>query len=125
MSELASANHLDDVRALIGRHGWAVQAVEGEGITPHAYTVGLTGRGAPELLVIGLPGRVAAAVLNRVAPAWLAGEIPLGGRLDLVIGDSIRSADVLLHAGGLAVVAAAVYGPDRVAVAELVWTREA
>ncbi|MFD1937566.1 MULTISPECIES: DUF4262 domain-containing protein [Nonomuraea] len=55
---LAESNLLHDVAAGIQLHGWIVHAVEGEGITPYAYTVGLISQGRPELLV-------AAAVYDR------------------------------------------------------------
>ncbi|GAA2685483.1 DUF4262 domain-containing protein [Nonomuraea recticatena] len=116
--------HLAAVVDGVRRHGWIVQAVEGEGITPYAHTVGLLSIGMPELLVVGLPGPVAAHLLNAVAPRWMAGQIPLGGRVTVMVGDTPRTADVVWHTGGLAVAAAAVYGRENVAAAELVWTRE-
>ncbi|MFI6289996.1 DUF4262 domain-containing protein [Nonomuraea sp. NPDC050790] len=121
---LAISGHLADVAGGVARHGWIVQAIEGEGIRPYAHTVGLLGHGMPELLVTGLQSPAAAHLLNSIAPRWLAGEFRLGSTVAVVVGDAVRSADVLLHAGGLAAVASALYGKEHTMVAELVWTRE-
>lgn len=58
--------YLDVLRATIRDHGWAVQYVESEN-RPFAYTVGLPGRGLPELLMTGLPADTACRVLNSIA----------------------------------------------------------
>lgn len=58
--------YLDVLRATIREHGWAVQYVESEN-RPFAYTVGLHGRGLPELLMTGLPADTACRVLNSIA----------------------------------------------------------
>lgn len=70
---------------LIKRYGWAVQHV-GSGACsvpgccgppdaqPFAYTIGLHGRGHPELLIFGLGFEVGAKVLNDVARRVVAGR---------------------------------------------------
>nr|WP_156686303.1 DUF4262 domain-containing protein [Mycobacterium sp. Marseille-P9652] len=58
--------YLDELRATILDHGWAVQYVESEN-RPFAYTVGLHGRGLPELLMTGLPPDTSCRVLNSIA----------------------------------------------------------
>jgi Domain of unknown function (DUF4262) len=61
-------DYLDFMRDLVDAHGWAVQAVERDRIhPPWAYTVGLTARGLPELVVTGMSARRAQDVLNDVA----------------------------------------------------------
>src|SRR5450631_2057031 len=61
-------DYVDHLRTLITRLGWAVQGVERDRIhPPWAYTVGLTPRGLPELVVTGLPLRQATGLLNGVA----------------------------------------------------------
>ncbi len=59
-------DYLDVLRDIIADHGWAVQFVE-DGSRPFAYTVGLSGRGLPELLVTGLQPRTSARLLNSIA----------------------------------------------------------
>lgn len=59
-------DYLDVLRTIIADHGWAVQFVEDES-RPFAYTVGLSLRGLPELLITGLQPRKSAHVLNSVA----------------------------------------------------------
>lgn len=59
-------DYLDELRATIRDHGWAVQFVECEK-RPFAYTVGLHQLGLPELLITGLPAGAAARVLNCIA----------------------------------------------------------
>ena len=71
-------DYLAEVRATMLEHGWAVQFVEDDRV-PFAYTVGLTGRGLPELLVTGLPPQRAARLLNRVAQTAVGGDPPTAG----------------------------------------------
>jgi hypothetical protein len=59
-------DYLDELRAKILEHGWAVQYVENDR-TPYAYTIGLHDHGLPELLVTGVAPRRAQRLLNRVA----------------------------------------------------------
>src|SRR5262249_52869691 len=65
--------YLDELRATIRIHGWAVQGVEDDRL-PYAYTIGLHDRGLPELLVTGLPPEGAAGLLNDVAGAAVDGR---------------------------------------------------
>ncbi|MBX9640953.1 MAG: DUF4262 domain-containing protein [Mycobacteriaceae bacterium] len=59
-------DYLNVLRGIIAENGWAVQFVE-DGSRPFAYTVGLSLRGLPELLITGLQPRESARVLNSVA----------------------------------------------------------
>jgi hypothetical protein len=61
-----AAEYQDMLRDTIRDHGWAVQYVESDR-RPLAYTVGLHGRGLPELLITGLTPDVACRVLNSLA----------------------------------------------------------
>lgn len=58
--------YLEELRATIEDHGWAVQYVESDK-RPLAYTVGLHARGLPELLMTGLSAEVSCRVLNSIA----------------------------------------------------------
>jgi len=58
--------YLEELRAMIADHGWAVQYVESDN-RPSAYTVGLHARGLPELLMTGLSAEVSCRVLNSIA----------------------------------------------------------
>lgn len=58
--------YLDILRDNIADHGWAVQYVE-DGRRPFAYTIGLHGRGLPELVITGLPAHTSARLLNSIA----------------------------------------------------------
>ena len=69
-----------DVRAdmfrTIEKYGWLVQYVEAEpGYASFAYTVGLTGKDAPELYVTGLDPQAAATLLNDAGRTILQGDL--------------------------------------------------
>ena len=53
---------LADIEGLVARYGWAIRHVLADTAGGHAafsYTVGLTSRGWPELIITGLPSTVA------------------------------------------------------------------
>ncbi len=69
-----------DVRAdmfrTIEKYGWLVQYVEAEpGYASFAYTVGLTGKDAPELYVTGLDPQATATLLNDAGRTILQGDL--------------------------------------------------
>lgn len=64
--EATAEEYLDEVYGIMLMHGWAVQHVECER-RPFAYTVGLTRRGLPELVVTGLSPRRGQRLLNIAA----------------------------------------------------------
>lgn len=68
--------YLDKVQNLIKTHGWAIQGV---GSTPaFFYTVGLAARHSlPEIVVMGLPFRVAQDILNKLAQRLVEGKLVL------------------------------------------------
>lgn len=120
-------NHDDydkKVQSAIDAHGWAVQAVapatDDDG-APFAYTVGMTVRSLPELLIYGLPSEVATVVLN-AAGARMGEDGPLqdGQRLsgliqnyDLAVVDAVHTHDLAM--------ARRFYGNDQVQAIQLVW----
>lgn len=118
---LPGGDYLDQVRATIRAYGWAVQHVDEPGHTiDHAYTVGMTGLGGPEVLVCGVPARDAAALLNRVAPQIMSGALPVGSHFVAPVGAAERVAHTVIHDGGLCLVAAAIYGAGAVRCVEIV-----
>lgn len=74
------ADYLDYMRGLIARFGWAVQGVERDKIhPPWAYTMGLTPRRRPELVVTGMPLAEATDLLNDVAAHVMHAAAPQPG----------------------------------------------
>jgi Domain of unknown function (DUF4262) len=104
-------DYLDHVRRLITRHGWAVQGVEGTRLyRPWAYTVGLTPRGKPELVVTGLSLARATRLLNDIAAHVLHATPPAAGeQVALRGGPLIEIVDVAVPTAHLDV-AVALYG---------------
>jgi hypothetical protein len=86
------------LRETIAEHGWAVQAVFGEGDEPpFAYTVGLRRfDGHPELLVVGLPEHASSSVLNQLGDRVRAGARLVAGVIvdDLLPGYPLGFVDV-------------------------------
>ncbi|OLT21247.1 hypothetical protein BJF81_15615 [Ornithinimicrobium sp. CNJ-824] len=116
---------LDELRAMIDTHGWAVRnVVDPEPARCLSYTVGLTRHGHPEVVLTGLPPDVATAFLN------LAGEIVVreGGRFvagepttELADGPALPVLAVTDLSGLTA--ARSLYGP--VEALQVVWTDSA
>ena len=84
------ATHEDYLKTVvlptIDRHGWMVQAVGGSRLyAPFAYTVGLTAKGLPDLVVTGVRDQPAAVLLNAVATELVAHgrRVRHGDSLDL------------------------------------------
>jgi hypothetical protein len=83
-------DYLDELRAKMLEHGWAVQHVENDR-TPYAYTIGLHDHGLPELLVTGVSPRRAQRLLNRVARNAMRDAPPTpGDRIQLPAGPLIE-----------------------------------
>ena len=73
--------HLATLRRCIDARGWAVQAVERDRAhPPWAYTVGLTLRGLPELVVTGMPVLRAGRLLDDTAEHLEHSCLPAPGR---------------------------------------------
>ncbi|MFP5218882.1 MAG: DUF4262 domain-containing protein [Actinomycetes bacterium] len=109
---------MTDLRQALDEHGWLVV----DGPDGAASTVGLTPRGLPELVVLGLPTDVGGALLHDLAERLLSGDLagegvgdgePIDGLLD-------GRAPVLLTVDrDLPSPAAEVYGTAR--LRQLVW----
>lgn len=69
------AQHLQDIQDLIRDHGWAVQTIMTN--PAYSYTVGLSKKGFPEIVVMALPFETAEVVLNHVARELIAGKLVL------------------------------------------------
>lgn len=112
------------VQSAIDAHGWAVQGVfpstDDDG-APFAYTVGMTARSLPELLIYGLPSQVATLVLN-AAGARMGEDGPPqdGQRLSGLIANYDLAVVNAVHTRDLAM-ARRFYGNDQVRAVQLVW----
>ncbi|MGC4808741.1 DUF4262 domain-containing protein [Micromonospora sp. DT233] len=112
--------HIDDI-------GWSVTAVlpdHDEAHAPFAYTIGLTERGLPELVIAGLDPLTAQTLLNDMAHRVYQRAQPLTAdhRVeDLLLGyDAViieGQATEALHPGA----AYARYGKDHVRLQQVVW----
>lgn len=63
---------LVDITALVSRYGWAIRHVLSDtasGQASFSYTVGLTSRGWPELVITGLPAPVAETFIRNAVDA--------------------------------------------------------
>jgi hypothetical protein len=66
-----------DIERFLESPGWAVIGVfsdRGNNVPGFSYTVGLTARGLPELITLGLPSDAAHHILNDAARRLLAGN---------------------------------------------------
>jgi hypothetical protein len=74
-------NIQQDIADKIAQHGFMVMAVGGSHTEPSfAYTIGLTERGHPELIVFGLSARYAHQIIHNVL-VEMASEVPADGVL--------------------------------------------
>jgi hypothetical protein len=112
---------------LIARYGWAVTAVlptPTDPGTPFAYTVGLTERAQPELVIAGLDPLIAQALLNDLAQRVVDDHTHLthGQRLpDLIAGYDAVLVDGPITEDLYPGSAIGRYGADRVALRQIVW----
>lgn len=118
---LTYPEYLAQMAALADEYGWAVQGVERERHRPPwAYTVGLTPRGRPELLITGLPLRRSTELLNRMGAELLHRETPVAGeQMRLADGPLVEFVPVE-HPDVHLLTAFALYGPD-VRGLQMVW----
>lgn len=78
------------LRALIAEHGWAVVGVEHD-FVPFAYTVGLTEKGLPELLLEGIgPMTGGQAILNELAERQIKAGAFEDGQVTQAEGRQLR-----------------------------------
>jgi hypothetical protein len=114
-------DYLDHMRALMVRHGWAVQQVEGDRIhPPYAYTLGLTDCGLPELVITGMALSRAARLLNRVAEHTIHAEPPAAGEQIPLVGGPLVEIVELPHPDAHLDTAVALFGRTLRAL-QLVW----
>jgi Domain of unknown function (DUF4262) len=120
---VARADYVDFMQWLMIDHGWAVQFVERDRIRPsYAYTVGLTARDSPELLVTGLSSGRAARLLNAAAEHLCHADAPRPGerfRLELpgsLLIEVVRVAEPSVH-----LVTATEFFGDQVRALQLVY----
>lgn len=80
-----ATEYLERLQQLIDTHGWAVQAVTTK--PSFAYSVGLTERGLPELVICGMPLNIAQHLINDLATRLTQGALSLeqGRRYDDVL----------------------------------------
>lgn len=62
------------MEAMIARYGWAVLGVGDDPL--FAYTVGLADKGLPEIIVIGLPMKIAHQFLNELGRRFTSTGVP-------------------------------------------------
>jgi hypothetical protein len=106
------ADALDHMAGLVEQYGWAIQFVERDrDRPPFAYTLGLTLRGLPELVVTALSARRSWQLLNEEAARVVVEGPPRQGQR-LVLSDG-RAAEVvaLPHPDAHLFVATDLYGP--------------
>jgi hypothetical protein len=90
-------DYLGQLARIIVETGWAVQVVERDRLRPpYAYTIGLTARLKPELVVTGLTARRSAGLLNDVAAHLLHAdaEPEPGEQIQLTGGPLIEFVEV-------------------------------
>lgn len=120
-------------KRLIDKYGWTVMGIfptENSPGTPFSYTVGLTAKGLPELVIAGLDPRSAQPMLNHLATLAVAkeGGFEVGERVSgviekydfVIVSDSIGDSVESLFPGW----AIAMYGP-RVTLQQAVWPDKA
>jgi hypothetical protein len=119
--ESSHQDSLDHMQGLIDRFGWAVVGVEDDGIHPPvAYTLGLTPRGRPELVVTGLPPRRATWLLNAVASYALDTAVPRPGESVQVEGGPLMEVVRVAEPSAHLFTAVEFYGPGIQAL-QLAW----
>ena len=111
--ESSHQDYLDHMQGLIDRFGWAVVGIEDDQVhPPWAYTLGLTPRGRPELVVTGLPLPHATWLLNTVASYMLDDAVPLPGDEVLVEGGPLMEVVRVTEPTAHLVTAVELYGPE-------------
>jgi len=112
-------DYLDELRARMLGHGWALQYVESDQV-PFAYTVGLTDYGLPELLMTGVSPQRAARLLNGVARRAVCGDPPTpGAQITFPAGPLMEIVEIE-HPDAHLYSAVAFYG-SAVRALQLVW----
>lgn len=110
--EATHQDYVDHMQGLIDRFGWAVVGIEGDRIhPPWAYTLGLTPRGKPELVVTGLDLPDATHLLNAVASYVLSTTVPQPGELVHLQGGPVLEVVGVAEPTAHLLTAVEFYGP--------------
>jgi len=114
-------DYLTDMRSLMNAYGWAIQYVDDRSPrSPWAYTVGLSQCGLPELVVTGLPVRLAMQYLNDEASRLMHAEPPSPGETTQPVGaprfEIVEVSQPAVHLP----IAVRIGGPDVRAI-QMVW----
>lgn len=113
----------EHLRGIIDRRGWAVQSVLGTRTrAPFSYTVGLTGRGLPELVLTGREWQDAGPVLHGAAQ-YTVDEVEVRAGEVMHLGELHLEAVEVEHPEAHLLAAVALYGPGVRAV-QMVWADE-
>ncbi|WP_112268774.1 DUF4262 domain-containing protein [Lentzea terrae] len=116
--------HLATLRRCIDARGWAVQAVERDRAhPPWAYTVGLTVRGLPELVVTGLPVLAAGRLLDDTAEHFSHSCVPSPGQRFSLPGGPLLEVVRVARPWAHLLVSARLYG-EGIAALQLVHADE-
>ena len=120
--ESTKQERLEYIRGVLNQHPWVVIGVHEERYRPpYSYTLGLTDRELPELVITGLPHEQAADVLTRAAWDVLGGDALAPGKRIRTV-DGLRAEVVeVAEPGAHLDVAADLYGPQLAAV-QIVYT---
>jgi Domain of unknown function (DUF4262) len=120
--ESSHQDYLDHMQGLIDRFGWAVVGIEDDQIhPPWAYTLGLTPRGRPELVVTGMPLPSATWLLNAVSAYVLDTAVPRPGESVRVEGGPLMEVVRVAEPSAHLLTAVEFYGPGIQAL-QLVFT---
>lgn len=112
-------DYLAELRVKIRKYGWTVQYVESDRV-PFAYTVGLTRRGLPELLVTGVSPERALELLNGGVQVAVDGNAPIPGEQLILSAGSVVEIVEVEHPDAHLYSALAFYG-DTLRALQLVW----
>jgi hypothetical protein len=120
--ESTKQERLEYIRGVLEHHPWVVIGVHEERCRPpYSYTLGLTDRELPELVITGLPHKQAADVLTRAAWDVLGGEALAPGKRIRTV-DGLRAEVVeVAEPGAHLDVAVGLYGLQLAAV-QIVYT---
>ncbi|MGW6446580.1 DUF4262 domain-containing protein [Lentzea sp. NPDC055074] len=103
--------HLATLRRCIDVRGWAVQAIERDRAhPPWAYTVGLTPRGLPELVVTGMAVLEAGRLLDDMAEHLVHSGLPAPGHRFTVPGGPLLEVVRVARPWAHLLVSARLYG---------------
>lgn len=104
-------DYLDYLKNLISEHGWAIQGVEPDGLSPAwSYTVGLTPLGYTELAITGLDGIYAASELNDAATLLTGTGLPAPGDPFMLPSGRVAELVIMPNPWAHMYLAAALYG---------------